>query len=334
MTATTDMLVNLAWAWPLNALWLLAPLLAWWLLPAQRSQPASVAVPWRDLPGLDAAGKKSPRRLAPCLLALLAWAALVAAAMRPQWIGEPIGQTITGRDTVLAVDISGSMEVADMSTTSRRIDRLMAVKAVARQFLQDRLGDRVGLILYGDRPYLQAPLTFDRKTVTTWLDEAEIGLAGRKTAVGDAIGLAVKHLENVSEEQRVLILLTDGADTASVVPPRKAAEIAAQAGLTIYTIGVGADQMRTRSLFGTRVVNPSRDLDEDTLRYIAETTGGLYFRARDLADLAAIYQRLDELEPAAEEEQYIRPVREWFYWPLAVALLLAGGLFFWRGEGR
>src|SRR5690606_24620840 len=192
-------------------------------------------------------------------------------------------------------------------------------------FITRRVGDRVGLILFGREAYLQTPLTFDRETVRTLLDEAVIGLAGKETAIGDAIGLAIRTLEDagVDEGRRVLILLTDGANTAGAVDPMKAAELAAQRDVVIYTVGIGADALMVRSLFGLRQINPSADLDEKTLTTIAEMTGGRYFRARDTAEFAEIYRILDELEPAESEAEGYRPVTELFYWPLGAAAALA-----------
>jgi Ca-activated chloride channel family protein len=180
----------------------------------------------------------------------------------------------------------------------------------------------VGLILFGSRAYLQTPLTFDTETTALLLDEAEIGLAGRETAIGDAVGLAVKRLREDAANERVLILLTDGANTSGEVDPLQATEFAAREGLTIYTVGVGADEMLIQDFFGQRLVNPSADLDEDTLRAIAERTGGAYFRARDAEALSQIYERLDELEPVESDQESVRPVDELFYWPLAIALVV------------
>jgi len=181
----------------------------------------------------------------------------------------------------------------------------------------------LGLILFGSQAYLQTPLTFDRLTVSNLLYEAAIGLAGKETAIGDAIGLAIKRLRDQSEEDRVLILLTDGANTAGSVDPKKAADLAAQEKVRVYTIGVGADDMLIPSLFGARRVNPSTELDEETLQTIADKTGGRYFRARDTESLNEIYRLLDQLEPVAMDEDTLRPVKELYAWPLAAALLLS-----------
>jgi Ca-activated chloride channel family protein len=210
------------------------------------------------------------------------------------------------------------------------VDRLTATKAVAGEFIERRVGDRLGLILFGDTAYLQAPLTFDRKTVRTLLDESVIGLAGDKTAIGDAIGLGVKRLRDNPEGQRILILLSDGANTAGTVAPLQAAGLAAQAGLKVYTIGIGADEMVIRDLLGSRKVNPSQDLDEPTMRGIAEQTGGRYFRARDVKELEQIYRMLDELEPIERDKRYYRPRTELYPWPLGAALALSFVLFLTR----
>jgi len=257
------------------------------------------------------------------LAAMLVWLLLVVAAARPQWIGEIESLPVTGRDLLLAVDISGSMDTQDMILNKTAVNRLKVVKKVAGEFIQRRHGDRVGLILFGSRAYLQTPLTFDTQTTATLLDESEIGLAGRETAIGDAIGLAVKRLRDDAASERVLILLTDGANTSGEVQPLQAAEFAARDDLTVYTVGVGADEMMVQDFFGSRVVNPSADLDEDTLRTIAERTGGRYFRARDAKGLEKIYEILDELEPVESDVEIIRPVDELFYWPMGLAYVIA-----------
>lgn len=256
-------------------------------------------------------------------LAIIAWILLVSAAARPQWLGDPVELPISGRDLMLAVDLSGSMEVEDFKLNGNIVDRLTATKAVASEFIKRRKGDRIGLILFGKKAYLQTPLTFDRQTVSTLLDESVIGLAGKETAIGDAIGLAVKRLEKEEVNSRVLILLTDGANTAGEVQPLKAAQLAKQYHLKIYTIGIGADEMVVRSFFGSRRVNPSADLDEKTLTAIASETDGKYFRARNTQELEKIYKLLDELEPVEKETQSFRPTSALFYWPLSFALLLA-----------
>ena len=258
------------------------------------------------------------------LLLTLSWVAAVLALARPVWIGEPVAVPTNGRDILLAVDISGSMEREDMQLRGRGVNRLVAVKAVVSDFVIKREGDRLGLVLFGEKAYLQTPLTFDRKTMETLLNEAQIGFAGNNgTAIGDAIGLAVKRLQDRPENHRVVILLTDGANNAGELEPLKAADLARRAKVKIYTVGIGADVQETWGLFGKRVTNPSADLDEATLTGIAEATGGLFFRARNPQELAAIYAELNRLEPIEQEAETIRPVASLFYWPLAVAFMLS-----------
>ena len=309
----------LAWPWALVLLplpWLLRR----WLRPAPDAGTQALRVPWFGLmQDTTATWLKKPLLAA---IATLAWLLLMIAAARPQWVGEIVTLPVTGRDLLLAVDISGSMDTQDMFLAGEPVNRLSVVKKVAGEFIQRRRGDRVGLVLFGSRAYLQTPLTFDTETTAILLAESEIGLAGRETAIGDAIGLAVKRLREDAASDRVLVLLTDGANTSGEVQPMQATEFAAREGLRIYTVGVGADEMMVRDFFGTRLVNPSADLDEDTLRAIADRTGGTYFRARDAADLARIYQKLDELEPVESDQEAVRPVDELFYWPLAGALLV------------
>lgn len=312
--------LELAWPWLLLALPL--PLLVRRLLPrAEVHGDAALRVPFYGLLDQAAApvGPSAPRW--PLVLAALAWALLVLAAARPQWLGEPVPLPMAGRDLMVAVDISGSMTEDDMVIGGRVVDRLMAVQAVAGDFIERRGGDRIGLILFGEQAYLQTPLTFDRATARTLLFEAAVGLAGRETAIGDAIGLAVKRLRDQPTEERVLILLTDGANTAGRIAPLKAAELAAEAGVRIHTIGVGSDP---RAGLGAFSLSMGRNpLDEATLSAIADTTGGRYFRARDVRELQGIYAALDELEPVESDEQTFRPVGELFAWPLGLSLLLS-----------
>ncbi|MBB1073120.1 VWA domain-containing protein [Rhodoferax sp. 4810] len=308
------------------------PALVYWLLPPP---PPTVIVNENDalyLPAYaallnqnesaDYDSSSLPKRRWLFALAIIIWCLLIITAARPQWLGEPIALPVSGRDLLLAVDISGSMSEEDMVISNRVVDRLTAVKAVAGDFIERRIGDRVGLILFGQQAYLQAPLTFDRKTVRTLLFEAAIGLAGRETAVGDSIGLAVKRLRtraamNPDQLPPVLILLTDGANTAGVIAPQKAAELAAAAKIRIYTIGIGAEPRGFGLLLGN---NP---LDEETLTSIANLTGGRYFRARDVQELQRIYALLDQIEPVASDQTHWRPFKELFAWPLALALLLS-----------
>lgn len=315
-------MIHFEWPWLLAALPL--PLIIRWLVPAKMPvEQAALKVPFLDDFSDGETRAISQSQQWQLLPAAIAWLLLVIACTRPQWLGEPIEQAVSGRDLMLAVDLSGSMEEQDFFINKRAVDRLTAAKGVAGDFINRRVGDRVGLILFGSQAYLQTPLTFDRKTVMTLLNEAVIGLAGDNTAIGDAIGLAVKRLKNEQTNSRVLVLMTDGANTAGKVSPLKAAELAAANHLKIYTIGIGADEMIVRNFFGNRKINPSVDLDEKTLIKIAESTGGQYYRARNTDELNNIYMRLDELEPVEKDKQYFRPRSELYYWPLSLALALA-----------
>jgi len=316
---------SLAWPWALVALPL--PLILRYLLPeAKGLSEAGLRVP-----NIDSFATLKDRSGAEQLLnwrfwiAALAWMLLVLAAARPERIGEELDVPVAGRNLMLAVDLSGSMDQKDFELVGRRVDRLTATKAVASDFIERREGDRIGLILFGERAYLQVPLTLDRETVNILLMEAFIGLAGEKTAIGDAITLAVRriHEQKKDEGEQVLVLLTDGANTAGEVQPLKAAQLAQQVGLRIYTIGIGAEQLEVSSLIGgRRRINPSADLDEDTLTEIARLTGGRYFRATDTASLQDIYKLVDELEPVEEPESGFRPVKSYYYYPLGLAVLL------------
>lgn len=267
------------------------------------------------------------RHLWKYILLIITWLALVLAAARPQWVGDPIKLPTTGRDLMIAVDISGSMSTDDLKLNNRTATRLAVVKSVVSEFIKRRQGDRLGLILFGTNAYLQAPLTFDRNTVETLLNEAPIGIAGGKTAIGDAIGLSVKRLRKRPVNSRVLILITDGVSNVGEVEPIQAAKLAAQEEVTVYTVGVGSDEMVLPGIFGTnfgsRRVNPSADLDEDTLKEVANLTQGRYFRAKDTQQLADIYRLLDQLEPIEQEAETYRPIKALFYWPLGVALLMS-----------
>jgi Ca-activated chloride channel homolog len=321
--------IHLAWPW--MALLLPLPWLRYVLSSPAQPRGAAIFMPMAaSLAGADARpAARSAARYGRFVFAAI-WLLLVAAAMRPQWLGDPVPVPTTGRRLMLAVDVSGSMAAEDMAGGATR---LRVVQSVAGRFIDGRRGDRVGLILFGTQPYLQAPLTADLTTVHRFLNEAVIGVAGTETAIGDAIGLAIKRLRAETPEsgadkaagqpaapgQTVLILLTDGENDAGVMPPLEAARLAAQSGLRIYTIGVGSAP--GSGFFAMSGGNT--DLDEDTLKAIAKETGGQYFRATDAAALQEVYKEINHLEPAKGTQQWLRPADEWFAWPLTAALLLS-----------
>ncbi len=310
-----------AWPWWLCALPL--PWLAHRLLPPRRSTSAALKVPFGDR--LDAIATQGGGALGSRthVLAWLAWGLLCIAAARPQQLGPAITPPQAGRDMMLAVDLSGSMSEEDMQLGDNVVDRLTAAKAVLADFLDRRAGDRVGLLVFGQRAYTLTPLTLDRDSVRDQLRESVIGLAGRETAIGDAIGLAVKRLRTQPAQQRVLILLTDGVNTAGALTPLKAAELAKNDGVRVYTIAFGGEG--GLSVFGFRLPTPGGEdeIDESTLQAVARTTGGRFFRARDTESLAGIYAEIDRIEPVQRPGQRVRPRIERYSWPLAGALGLA-----------
>lgn len=321
-----------AWPWLLAAL--PVPLLVRWLLPPGEPQGAALRVPFFDrVRGVAGAGRA--RAGGGAGLALwIAWGLLCVAAARPQALGEPLQPPQVGRDLMLVLDLSGSMSETDMEIGGRVVDRLTAAKAVLGDFLERRVGDRVGLIVFGRRAYVMTPLTLDRASVREQLMDGVVGLAGQETAIGDAVALAVKRLREQPREHRVAILLTDGINTAGALTPEKAAQLARDEGVRVHAIGFGGDG--TLSVFGIRLPNPGgAEIDEDALRALAGRTGGQYFRARDADELARIYDTLDRLEPIRRPGETVRPRIERYPWPLAAAMLMAlAGLALRTGRGR
>ena len=302
--------------WPWAFLLLPLPLIMRLLTPVRQPLGSAIRAPfgqrWRALEG---EGELAPtKRLSALILIALAWILLVTAIARPQWVGDPIDLPNTGRDLMLSLDLSGSMQIRDMQVGNRTISRVDAVKAIASDFTERRVGDRVGLILFGSRAYVQAPLTFDTTTVTQFIREAQLGFAGEDTAIGDSLGLAIKRLRDRPASSRVLILLTDGQDTASSVDPMEAAALAAEHNVKVYTIGISRNIDSASGRNG--------EVDEALLRAIAEATGGEYFPARDPRELQQIYAIIDLLEPVEQDASTFRPRRALGYWFLIAALAL------------
>jgi Ca-activated chloride channel homolog len=320
-------MIQFAWPWIFALLPL--PLLAWRLLPPAPA--AAMRLPHRIASTRGHARNAGRWRLP---IALLAWLLAVTAAARPQQIAPPEALVRSGRALMLAVDVSGSMAIQDMPLGAQMVSRFAAVKAIAGDFIAQRQGDEVGLVLFGTHAYLLTPLTFDVPTVAKQLDGSAIGLAGRETALGDAIVLATKHLAKLPARSRVLVLLTDGVNTAGTVEPLQAAQLARAAGVRVYTIGIGSAGGETLSVFGTQIPAPDQDLDISTLNSIAQQTGGKFFRASDADQLADAYRAIDALEPLARGDALLRPREERYPYPLAAALLLGCALLPWRSALR
>lgn len=263
----------------------------------------------------------------------LVWLFLTAAAARPQWLGEPVRIRNYGRDIMLVMDISTSMREPDFVLNRRRIDRLTAVKLAADDFIKRRKNDRIGLVLFGTRAYLQSPVTFDRQSVREILRSMDAGMAGNSTSIGDALGLALKSIrESGGSEERIIILLTDGENNDGSLSMAQAINLARNEKVKVYTIGVGAENAFVRSLFGMRIAMPG-GIDEEGLKRLAEETKGNYFRAGDTEGLQKIYAEIDRLEPSANEDQFVREAKDLFYWPLSAALLLSFLTVFLRRKG-
>ena len=328
-------------AWPLMLLFLPLPWLLRRFMPEATLQGSALFLPFAAAVTMERAPVINVNSRKRSVLFVLVWLLLVAAAVRPQWLDDPLPVPTTGRRLMLAVDVSGSMATPDMAGN---VSRLTVVQKVAGDFIQQRKGDQVGLILFGTQPYLQAPLTADLATVSQFLQETVVGVAGPQTAIGDAIGLAMKRIQSEQESDQtrgnaqarkntinkgemVLILLTDGGNNAGLMEPSAAAKMAASSALRIYTIGVGAAVQQ--GFFGN---SGNLDLDEGTLKAIAKITGGEYFRATDASALQKVYARIDKLEPSAGQEQWYRPYSEWYIWPLALALLLSIPAVLMRGR--
>ncbi|WP_234052752.1 MULTISPECIES: VWA domain-containing protein [unclassified Xanthobacter] len=312
-------MIEFAWPWAFLALPL--PLLAWWLLPPYREQRASVQIPFfakvAEATGqTPQKGAVVVRRLAlQMIVASLMWVLIIIALAQPQRVGEPIRHDISARDMMLAIDISGSMDQVDFQTADKKmIQRLAGVKQVVDAFIARRKGDRIGLILFGTKAYIQCPFTQDLATIQALLNQTEVGMAGQQTAIGDAIGLSIKAFEASKAQQKMLILLTDGNDTASRVPPAHAAQIAREHGLVIYTIGVGDPD-----------ATGENRVDFQTLQAVAAATGGQFFRAENGADLERIYADIDRLAPVKLQTQTWRPKLPLYQWPLGAAALLGIG---------
>jgi len=308
----------IAFAYPWLFVLLPLPLLVWWRMPPYREASASVRLPFfgevASAAGVTpAVGAHVPcRNLAQRLLAPVAWALVVTALARPQLLEPPVYKTAPVRDLLLALDLSQSMDTRDFRNPAGVLEpRVQAVREVVSSFVARRTDDRIGLIVFGDAPYPLAPFTLDHALVRTLIDDMVPGMAGASTALGDAIGLGIKMFDNSQAAEKVLILLTDGNDTASRMPPAQAADIAHTRGVVVHTVGIG-DPAATGE----------QKVDLATLQRIAATTGGRYFFGADQDALAEIYATLDRVTPHKAQTLSWRPRRELFMWPLGAAVLL------------
>lgn len=322
--------MSFEWPWIL----LLAPLP---LLLLRRASGArsegekGIEPPPRLRAALEAVASGAPRsgKLA---LALLwgAWLALLLALAQPSRVAGAVILPATGRAMILAVDLSFSMERKDFQLEGRPVDRLTAVKAAATEFVRAREGDRVGLILFGDQAFSALPVTYDLSAAAQALREAQIGMAGRTTAIGDAIGLAIVKLRDDPAERKTLILLSDGTNNAGEAEPEAAAALARSFGIRVHTIGLGSE----RDPDSRDPINPSADLDETTLQRIAQASGGKFFRARTFAELDAVYEEIGRIETSEAEAPPFTPRQDLRNWPLmlAMALLMALALLHRRAR--
>jgi Ca-activated chloride channel homolog len=318
-------------AWPWVFVLLPLPWLAWRILkpasPGQALRLPHVSLAW-------SAGDHGATRNAGAWLLGLGWLCLLVAAARPQVLGPPQKQQHSDRAMMLAVDLSGSMHTPDMQLGGQQLSRFGAVEAIAGDFISRREGDELGLVLFGTHAFLVTPITYDLGAVRAQLQGASVGLAGTETAIGDAIAVAVKRLAALPEQARVVILLTDGVNNSGSISPQDAARDAKAAGVRIYTIGIGATRMTVPGFFGDSVINPSEDLDADMLTYIANETGGHFYRATDGNQLADAYRAIDALEPLPQQAPSLRLRHELFRTPLVVAALcLLMGLLWPRLRG-
>ncbi|MBD8877498.1 VWA domain-containing protein [Roseibium polysiphoniae] len=297
------------------------PLAVYWLVPPHKEQVSALRFPFfRRLS--DAAGRTPQagavifrRTTLQNLAAIAIWALLVSALATPERVGAPIVQEKAARDVMLAIDISGSMDQNDfLSTEGERTQRLEAVKKVVGDFIESRDGDRVALIVFGAKAFVQAPFTEDLASVRALLEQTEVGMAGPHTVLGDAIGLSIKTFQASQIKDRLLILLSDGADTGSRMTPVNAAAIAAREGIEIISIGVGDPD-------GTG----DQRLDERTLTDIADASGGAYYFAGDEAGLAEIYARIDAQKPREVETRSFRPREPLSHFLLVLAALTGVG---------
>lgn len=311
--------------WPFVLILLPLPFVVRWVL---SSVPDSVSAEALKVPFFDRLQKlnltqKGNRRSVSSLLWTLTWISFVLAAARPVWVGKPVQLDKEARNIMLTLDVSGSMEEEDFDVRGRPLTRLQMVKMLAKDFIEKRQGDNLGLVIFGTEAYTYAPLSPDAKTLKGLMDEIGVGIAGGQTAMGDALAMAVQAVAAVPEKTRIVILMSDGFANAGVISVEEALKLAKDSNVKVYTIGIGSDKQMVQDFFGFVQMNASLDLDEASLQKIAEETGGQYFRAKSTSELQKIYTLIDELETTKTEEKMVRPQREMAY------LFILAGLFCW-----
>lgn len=309
-------MISLTAPWALILLPL--PVLIWRFMPPHREREQALRFPFfRHVTAAAGAEARAgavvlTRPRISMIVAILCWVLAVLALARPERVGAPVLMERAARDVVLAIDISGSMDARDFAAPDGTTkQRFAGVREVVQAFVAGREGDRMALIVFGTAAYLQAPLTDDLDTIVELLDRTEVGMAGPHTALGDAIGLSIRTFEASEIDQRLLILLSDGSDTASRMSPINAAEIAADRGVEIFSIGVGDPD-----------ATGENRVDLATLQTIANRTGGEYFFAEDEGALQAVYDRIDALAPREVETLSYRPRRSLAWVALGLAALI------------
>lgn len=325
-------MIQVSYPWVLVSL--ILPLVLRWVLPKSTipENQAALKVPFFNqlLSSFTRTNYDIKKLSSRKYLAMFIWILIVISGCGVQWLGKPLSLMQSGRDLMMVIDLSGSMNTPDMMENGNARTRVDVVKKAANQFVKNRTGDRLGLILFGSRAYLQTPLTFDRQTIAQMLDDATVGIAGEQTAIGDAIGLAIKQIMDYPDDSKAIILLTDGSNNSGVIAPLDAATLAKKEHIKIYTIGLGAGQFTVQTMFGPRTVNTSADLDTETLKQIAKLTGGEFFRADDSNSLQNIYQTINKLEPVKSDSIEVRPITPLYPWTLSVALILSFVLFLFK----
>ena len=319
-------MITMAYPWVL--LFIFLPFVLRVILPkSKKNKNTSINIPYLSSlkKDLDTSPKTSflLKRSILFYVIIFIWCLLVFSGSGIQWLGKPVYIQQSGRDLITAVDISGSMKTPDMILNGQPITRINLVKKIVSNFIAQRYGDRVGLILFGSKPYLQTPLTFDLDTVKQMLDDATVGIAGMQTAIGDAIGLSIKQLMKYPNQSKALILLTDGANNTGSIDPTLASQLTKDEKIKIYVIGLGANKLTVPTFWGQRTVNPSSDLDISGLKKIAETTGGKFFRAENSKDLKDIYTYINKLEPVKSDKLLVRAITPLYPWLLGLALLIS-----------